>query len=406
MKIAFHEVVGQTSNNSTLSLGEERIPRTYLTDPSLFFHIKQSIKGKSNIDSTFQTYFAELIRLADSFLDDIPNSVTEKNELPPSGDKRDFLALAPYHWPNPFEPELVPYIWHDGIINPEINSIPDKRNIDRMIEIVATLAASYYFSEDPKYASKATELLRVWFLNEDTQMNPNLKYGEVIRGEDKVHSAGIMAGSNITKLLDSIELIRNSGSWTMKDQENMQNWFSKYLDWLLNSKPGKEEAKKLNNHGTYYELQVSSIALFLNMTQVAKDSLQRTVDSMSEKIGPDGRQPLELRRTKAIYYSVFNLLGLFKLASIGEHVEMDLWNFNSTEDASLEKALQFLFSILEKNVSQYPQLGPLQTNLLEELSCRASLHYQDRKPYIVEDWVGLTNQGLHECKSLATMGIS
>jgi hypothetical protein len=142
------------------------------------------------------------------------------------------------------------------------------------------------------------------------------------------------------------------------------------------------------------------------MTQVAKDSLQRTVDSMSEKIGPDGRQPLELRRTKAIYYSVFNLLGLFKLASIGEHAGIDLWNLNSTEGASLEKALQFLFNILENKTLQYPQLGPLQTNLLEELSCRATLHYEDRKPYIVQDWVGLTNQGLDECKILATMGIS
>jgi hypothetical protein len=295
---------------------------------------------------------------------------------------------------------------NDGIINPEVNSIPDNRNIDRLIEIVSTLTASYYFTDDPKYASKATELLRVWCLNEDTQMNPNLKYGELIRGKNRVHSAGIIVEGNITKLLDSIELIRNSGSWTMKDDDNMQNWFSNYLDWLLDSKPGKEEAKKLNNHGTYYELQVSSIALFLNMMQVAKDSLQRTVDSVSEKIGPDGRQPLELRRTKAIYYSVFNYWDFFKLASIGEHVGIDLWNLNSTEGASLEKALQFLFNILENKTLQYPQLGLLQTNLLEELSCRAILHYQDRKPYIVQDWVGLTNQGLDECKILATMGIN
>ena len=164
MKIAIQEVDGQTSNNSTLSVDGERILRTYLTDPSLFFHIKQAIKGKSNIDSTFQAYFVELIRVADSILDDIPHSVTEKNELPPGSDKHDFLAIAPYHWPNPFEPPLVPYIWHGGIINPEVNTIPDKRNIDLMIEIVATLAA-YYFTDDPKYASQATELLRVWFLN-------------------------------------------------------------------------------------------------------------------------------------------------------------------------------------------------------------------------------------------------
>jgi Alginate lyase len=406
MGITINEVVGQTFNNSILSSDEEVAPQTFLIDPLFFFQIKQSLKSSSNIDLTFQTNFKELIRLADSFLDDKPHSVTEKEELPPSGDKHDFLALAPYHWPNPFESELVPYIWHDGIINPEINSISDKRNLDRMIEMVATLASSYYFTNEPKYASKAAELLRVWFLDEDTQMNPNLKYGEVIRGKDKVHSAGIMAGSNMTKLLDSIQLIRNSESWTLNDQENMQAWLSSYLDWLLQSGPGKEERKKSNNHGTYYELQVASIALFSSQPQVVNDSLQRVIDSLSEKIKPDGRQPFELRRTNAIYYSVFNLLGLFKLAAIGDRTGIDLWNFSSPEGTSLEKALQYLFNIMNNKTTQYPKLRPLQTNLLEELSCRAILHYWDVKPYIVDDWVRLVDKRLDACKTLVTMGIS
>lgn len=86
MRIAFHEVVGQTSNNSRLTLDEERMPRTFLADPILFVHIKGVIQGKSNIDSDFQTSFRELIRQADSVLNEKTPSVIEKNELPTSGD--------------------------------------------------------------------------------------------------------------------------------------------------------------------------------------------------------------------------------------------------------------------------------------------------------------------------------
>jgi hypothetical protein len=86
MRIAFHEVAGQTSNNSRLTLDEERIPRTFLADPILFVHIKGVIHGKSNIDSDFQTSCRELIRQADSVLNEKPPPVIEKNELPTSGD--------------------------------------------------------------------------------------------------------------------------------------------------------------------------------------------------------------------------------------------------------------------------------------------------------------------------------
>ncbi len=58
-------------------------------------------------------------------------------------------------------------------------------------------------------------------------------------------------------------------------------WFSKYLDWLLNSNQGKEEAQKINNHGTYYKVQASSIALFLNKTGIAKNILQAMMQEPS-----------------------------------------------------------------------------------------------------------------------------
>jgi len=322
----------------------------------------------------------QLIAKADLTLDQKPHSVIEKRESTPSDNKHDFFALAPYRWPNPEKIDGLPYIGHDGIINPEIYSIPDKKNFDDMIYTVKLLSISYYITHNDKYALKATELIRTWFLNADTQMNPNLNYGEVNRGINKINSAGIMAGRNITGILESIDLIKQSPTWTQRDQEAIVSWFEKYLDWLQYSPAGKKEAEKINNHRTYYNLQVSSIALFLNKTDIVNKIIKETADSLiPQSIMSDGRQPQELKRTKSLYYSVFNLAGLFRLATVADILGTNLWDYKTKDNAGLKKAIEFLIPYIDgKRVWNYPQVVPLQKNVLKEMLVLASLHYNDK----------------------------
>ena len=73
-------------------------------------------------------------------------------------------------------------------------------------------------------------------------------------------------------------------------------------------------------------MQVSSIAMFLNKTDIAEKIIKDTLDSLiSKTIMPDGRQPQELKRTKSLYYSIFNLSGLFRLAIVAENIGTNLW---------------------------------------------------------------------------------
>ena len=60
------------------------------------------------------------------------------------------------------------------------------------------------------------------------------------QGINKINPAGIMAGRNITGILESVDIIKDSPSWTERDQEEIVSWFEKYLDWLLYSPAGKE----------------------------------------------------------------------------------------------------------------------------------------------------------------------
>jgi len=316
---------------------------------------------------------------ADKALTSGPFSVTSKTVTPPSGDKRDYMSQAPYFWPNPKSQSGLPYIRRDGERNPEIDKIDNHRVLDQMVGAVETVSLAYFFTTDEKYAAKATELIRAFFLNPQTCMNPNLQYAQGIPGINTGRGIGLIETRGLTRVVDSIGLLHGARAWTGADQQGMEKWFAQFLAWMLESKNGRDEAAAKNNHGTYYDVQVVSFALFLGHRDLARRVLETAKQKRIElQIEPDGRQPLELARTKGWSYSVGNLDGLMLLARLGENIGVDLWNYESRDGRSIRKALNFLmpFAFGEKKWT-YQQLGEWPPQLLFPLIRRASKKYGD-----------------------------
>jgi hypothetical protein len=88
------------------------------------------------------------------------------------------VCQAPYFWPNPKTRDGLPYIRKDGERNPEINKITDHCSLDQMVAAVETLALAYYFKGDERYAAKAVNLLRAFFLDPSMRTNPNLQFAQ------------------------------------------------------------------------------------------------------------------------------------------------------------------------------------------------------------------------------------
>ena len=365
------------------------LSRALLLDPSLLLAPKEAAKNGNNNDpnlQTLQTSIEKMLLQANSFLSLRPTSVFEKGEIPASGDKHDFLSLAPYRWPDPDKPNGLPYVNYDGKLNPEVYSVPDKKNMDDMVYRVKILSLTYFFTDNPQYASKAEELLRVWFLNKSTGMNPNLQYAEVVRGENNNNGTmrGILHGKYLPDVIDAIRLIQHSPSWSKQDQQGMELWFSKYFNWLIFSEHGKEERDQSNNHGTWYRVQASAIALFLNKTDNAKALLRDVWNELiSRQIEPDGALRYEINRKNSLDYSTFNVLGLFRLASIGERLGIDLWNHKTPEGVGLQKTLDYLLpSLLNKETWPHSQIKLIDRKNMVDLLCRAAIHYQNNQSYI------------------------
>jgi len=353
----------------------EHLPRVFSLPAATLEELRHRVAAKELKDAAFE----QLRRDADAALTQKPLSVMAKSVEPPSGDKHDYMSQAPYWWPDREKTNGLPYIRRDGETNPEIERIADHKNFSKLVSETSTLALAYYFLGEEAYAAHASELLRAWFLNPETRMKPNLEFAQGIPGHNTGRGIGLIETRGMYRLVDAIGLLQDSKAWTAEDQKGMEEWCGKFLDWMMHSKNGQEEAAAKNNHGTYYDVQVVSLALFTGQKELARKNLEAAREKrIALQIEPDGRQPLELARTKALGYSTMNLAGLFELAALGENSGVDLWSFHTKDGRSIRKALDYLVPYVSGEKKwPYEQISEYKVSEISPLLMVAATKFKD-----------------------------
>jgi hypothetical protein len=266
----------------------------------------------------------------------------EKTNTPPGGDKHDYMSLAPYFWPDPAKADGLPYIRKDGQTNPEVKDYKDKDYMPKLCGHVETLALAYFFSGDNKYADHAAKLIRVWFLDEATRMNPNLKYAQAIKGVNDGRGAGLIDSRHFVKLIDAIGLLQSSKSWKAADQKGMQQWFASFLNWMQTSKTGIDELNAKNNHGAWYDAQRLSMALFIDSTELAKRIVNNAAGRLDYQADDKGFFPAEMQRTISLHYTAFVMEPFFIIANMAKQTGFDLWNYTTPSGKSLKRSFTVL----------------------------------------------------------------
>lgn len=332
---------------------------------SLFMFSVWTVNGQphiwnlKNLDKAkiLYTQSSELIvRNADKELKKTLVTVMDKGMIPPSGDKHDYISMGKYWWPNPETSDGLPYIRKDGVSNPEIDKY-DRGSLGTMAKSVTNLSLAYYLTSDEKYAEKAVENLRIWFIDKGTRMNPNMNFGQTIPGRNngKGRGEGLIDTYSFVEMLEGIELMKNSPTFTESDGASLTDWFGSFLDWMLTSEIGHDEFEAKNNHGTAFDVQVVRYAMFVGKEYLAKQFINEfPTRRLFKQIEPDGSQPLELARTKAFGYSVFNLTHFLDMCGLAKSLKIDLYDTQSSDGRSITKAIDFLAPYLGKTSDEFP----------------------------------------------------
>jgi hypothetical protein len=322
--------------------------------------------------------FDKLLQDANAALGMEPEAVTRKKITPPSGDKHDYISLAPYWWPDPTKADGLPYIQRDGEFNPSSKN-GDTDSVRRQLMCLGTqtMSLAYYFTGEQKYAKKGADFIRAWFLDPATRMNPNLNFGQAVMGRTNGRGIGLIDTRNMWMVIDAVQILQASGELSAKEVADMKQWFKDFSSWMLTSELGIEEFIAHNNHGTFYDMQVANYALFAGDTALAKRTVQRGMDlRIAGQISIEGKQYAELERTTPFHYAAFNLDAMTNIARYGEQVKVNVWTARD-KTRGLRNGINYMMPFaLKPQTWPWKELnGAAETELMLPVLLRAERAY-------------------------------
>ena len=236
-----------------------------------------------------------------------------------SGDIHNYESLSTYYWPDPSNPQ-GPYIHKDGKINPDVKKY-DSTRLKVLCDRLKYFSIAYYLTKNELYYQAFIEQIKIWYINKNTKMNPNLEYAQIIIGKNDNHGQphGIIDAYIMNDIIEAIRLINSVKKIDRRVLKEVISWHYQFFNWLNRSKLAQIEKCQPNNHGIALDILKLNIALFVGKNDVANEITSSFYNNRLEKqIDSIGRQPYELKRTKAYMYSIYNLMHIVDFCCLQE----------------------------------------------------------------------------------------
>ena len=366
--------------------GAEGEQQLYFLQSARVRELREAFQNKSKEnDPGARALAGKIINEADKALSHQPFTVatnTQKIRIIRGQDPHDYFSLAPYFWPDPNKPDGIPYLHKDGIRNPEKDLVSDNLEISRMVAAVRSLALAYHLTADEKYAAAASRFLRCFFLDPSTRMNPNMEHAQAIMGINSGRGSGMIDVFCLSYLPDCITLISSSPSWSREDDVGMTRWWSDYAKWLRESPKGITESKNPNNHGFYYDFQLSCVLIGSGHPEEAKNHLLGHLSKrLDQQINPSGEMPREEARPTSWHYCNYAVTGICYACLVAHSLGIDVWQHESPEGGgSIRKAMSFLIPFIDHREKwKFSEIGPYKTSSCQGWLAIGSAVYADPK---------------------------
>jgi len=279
-----------------------------------------------------------VLAAAQRYVREEPVTITAFRAERSAGGIHDFYSEGDYWWPDPANPS-GPYIRRDGETNPE-NFVAHRDAMRRLSQIVPALVAAYELTGDQRYARRAADHVRAWFVAESTHMNPNLLYAQAIKGVATGRGIGIIDTIHLVEVAQAVRELERLGAIDRATLDGTKAWFRDYLQWMTTHEYGIAEKNNGNNHSAAWALQVAEFATLVGDTARVSSTRRFFEDTLvPQQMASDGSFPKELARTKPYGYSLFQLDVMGMLAEVLGPAE---WAFATSDGRGMRKALAFM----------------------------------------------------------------
>jgi hypothetical protein len=285
---------------------------------------------------------------AAAFVSQTPLTITAFPATRSAGGMHDFFSQADYFWPNPNDPN-GPYINRDGQSNPD-NFDEHRKVMVRLSIQMPALTAAWLLTGDIRFASRACDHLRAWFVTAETRMNPSLQFAQAVQGVSTGRSYGIIDSLHLVEVARAASFL-TTGMLSPQDTAALRDWFRSYLFWLNTSDPGKTEREAKNNHAMCWALQAAEYARLAGDDNARQEVYRRYRETLlPDQLAADGSFPRELTRTKPYSYSIFNFDVMAGLCQSLQGLMPDPPTFHLTDGRGLSKAAEFIYPyVKDKN---------------------------------------------------------
>ncbi|MDF7776376.1 alginate lyase family protein [Sphingomonas sp. AOB5] len=296
--------------------------RVFLLAPDVMIRLK----ANRDSDPAIKAAYEGLIGKANIAMGRTLFTVADKLTVPPSGSRNDYLSIVPNYFPDPAKPN-GPWIRGEGTNPDRMSNKFDIADLDRMSADVEILALAYYFSDNPRYATRVASIVRTWFLDPKSRMNPNMNFAHTVPGRENGRADGVFETQRVQRVIDAVGLIGPSGFFTADEGKGLEKWFSDYVDWLRNSTHGKGASIQRNINAMWYDSQITHFALYARRTDVVKSVAQDfSKRRLPVHFGADGSMAIESSRSRSLFFSIASLGAAYNVAEIAACVDIDLWN--------------------------------------------------------------------------------
>ena len=277
---------------------------------------------------------------ADAALKEGPWTVTTHRPPDVKAGPNDYYSEGPYWWPDPKNP-TGPYIRKDGQRNPA-RFLGNRDDLGKFCTAVLALGMGAVLLGDQRCGPHATQILSVWCVDPKTRMNPNLEFGQAVRGHNTGRGTGIIDTVSLIHAAQGVELLAGENLLDARLLDGILRWFADYLHWMTGSRKGLDEKESGNNHATWWTAQAASYASLVGDSAAQAMAWRHYKDYLvPTEIEINGACPREEARTNSLSYTCFNLDAFSVLCRVAENNGVDLWQYRTNRGIGVTRAFDY-----------------------------------------------------------------